>query len=430
MCRRFGKNIFQIRYSLSLYENIEIRFKRPVSGYLTRQLSFLLNSYVYHSEGEDTDNPGILIPRYKALGRTAPNGEVYPTTFTGKPSEDDLVPVRSIVTKRKGDLNTITPDLIGIYKFKDLTDGSALGISLATSLTESITQEILGLKHGGHERVLDKTGYLKAPKACTFREEGKFIYLKVRGKELKYPRPSNLVTLGKDKFEEGENVCCAYVTSSPIMIPRSLIKVINAKAGKALRYYEKDDIITSDCYAFEDGTIHYVETKEGYIDVVIGNRHYVHEPRCMYYFPEGAEVKKFDRICSGVVNMNHVIAELGTNINDIYTIFRKQFYSLTDSDFISKGVTSPGSTQEEIIELVYTGLTKTDYNPNTSKIDQIQYLGVQNSILNGNSFYTMLSYGYGARIVNKAIKGDINLSDDIITNTVLGLLLNDKLDNK
>lgn len=42
----------------------------------------------------------------------------------------------------------------------------------------------------------------------------------------------------------------------------------------------------------------------------------------------------------------------------------------------------------------------------------------------------MLSYGYGARIVNKAIKGDINLSDDIITNTVLGLLLNDKLDNK
>ena len=75
-------------------------------------------------------------------------------------------------------------------------------------------------------------------------------------------------------------------------------------------------------------------------------------------------------------------------------------------------------------------MTKTDYNPNTSKIDQIQYLGVQNSILNGNSFYTMLSYGYGARIVNKAIKGDINLSDDIITNTVLGLLLNDKLDNK
>ena len=261
MCRRFGKNIFQIRYSLSLYENIEIRFKRPVSGYLTRQLSFLLNSYVYHSEGEDTDNPGILIPRYKALGRTAPNGEVYPTTFTGKPSEDDLVPVRSIVTKRKGDLNTITPDLIGIYKFKDLTDGSALGISFATSLTESTTQEILGLKHGGHERVLDKTGYLKAPKACTFREEGKFIYLKVRGKELKYPRPSNLVTLGKDKFEEGENVCCAYITSSPIMRLRSLLKVINAKAGKALRYYEKDDIICEEKNEKNDEKI--VVEKEG-----------------------------------------------------------------------------------------------------------------------------------------------------------------------
>ena len=93
------------------------------------------------------ENPGLLIPRYKALGRTAPNGKVYPETYSGKPNEDDLVPVRSILTKKTGDLNVVTPDLIG-KKFKDFTSGAAIGLSFARSLTEGTTQAALGLKHG------------------------------------------------------------------------------------------------------------------------------------------------------------------------------------------------------------------------------------------------------------------------------------------
>ena len=119
---------------------------RPSSGFLTRQISFLLNNYVYRV-GEDKENPGLLIPRYKALGRTAPNGKVYPDKPLVNGSEDDLVPVRSIVVKNKGNLSEVTPDLIG-KKFNDFTDGAALGLSFATSLTEGITQSALGLKHG------------------------------------------------------------------------------------------------------------------------------------------------------------------------------------------------------------------------------------------------------------------------------------------
>ena len=102
----------------------------PSSGYLTRQISFLLNNYIYE-DGEDTKNPGLLIPRYKALGRTAPNGKVYPETPIARPDESDLVPVRSIVVKNDGDLNVVTPDLIG-KKFKDFTPGAAIGLSFAT----------------------------------------------------------------------------------------------------------------------------------------------------------------------------------------------------------------------------------------------------------------------------------------------------------
>lgn len=281
----------------------------------------------------------------------------------------------------------------------------------------------------GHEKVLDPMGYLKIDKACTFREEGRWIYLKVRGGELKFPRPDNLVTLGKDKFEKGESVCCAYNTSSPISKLNSLIKLMSARPSIGLRYYEKDNILISDCYAYDDGVIKYVETDLGDIEVRIGSRVYQYNPNCMYYFPDGAQVKKFDRICSGVINMDHVISELGNNLNDIYLIFRKQFYTLTDDGFVKTGISDLGATQEEIIELLFTGLTSTSYDPDTEQIEDIKYLGAQKSVLNKKSFYNVLSYGYSSRVVDKAIKGELNLSGDVMTETVLGLLLNNKLDD-
>lgn len=111
---------------------------QPASGYVTRQVSFVLNHYIYHENEEDTENPGLLIPRYKALGRTAPNGKVYSEKPLVSGSEDDLVPVRSIVTKNKGNLSVVTPDLICKKFASDFTDQAALGLSLATSLTEGI----------------------------------------------------------------------------------------------------------------------------------------------------------------------------------------------------------------------------------------------------------------------------------------------------
>lgn len=80
-----------------------------------------------------------------ATGRTAPNGKVYPEVT--KRSEDELVPVRSIVTKKTGKLTDITPDLLGKKFLQTNTpEGSALGLGAGTSFTESTTQSILGLR--------------------------------------------------------------------------------------------------------------------------------------------------------------------------------------------------------------------------------------------------------------------------------------------
>ena len=396
----------------------------PNSGYLTRQVSFLLNNYVYH-EGEDKENAGLLIPRYKALGRTAPNGKVYPDKPLVGGSEDDLVPVRSIITKFKGDLETVTPDLIGT-KFK-FTDGAAIGLSFSSSLTESTTQSALKLKHGGKERVLSQDGYLKAPKQCTFREDGKWIVLKTRTGELKYPRPDNLVTLDKTEFEKDENVCCAYSTTSPIYKLNALIELMKARRSNGQRYFEKDKIIVSDCYALNDGVISYTEDKRGNMVVKIGDVEYQYNPQCMYYFPDGAAVKKYDRICSGVINMQHVVNVFGPDINAIYLVFRKQFYTLVDGDFVKTGLSNLHSIQEELIELLFTGLIKVDYDPVKDKIEEIEYQGNNTAVLNKKSFYTILSYGFSSKVVGKALKGDLNLDGDVMTDTVLGLLLNDKI---
>lgn len=404
----------------------------PTSGWLTRQITFIMNNFIYH-EGSDENNPGILIPRYKAGGRTAPNGEVYPDKVikATEDSERDLVPVRSIISKKTGDLSTVTPDFLSKNKFKDLTDGTAIGLSFATSLTEGSTQAALGLKHGGHERVLDQSFYLKAPEKCEMREEGAWIYLKNKKKEWKYPRPSNFVNVGKTEFDKGESVGVAYQTVSPISQVNTLIDFIGARRSAGKRYYEKDTVIISDCYAYEDGVINYVEENGSIVEVRIGSKSYEYNPKCMYYFPEGAQVRKFDKFCSGVVNMAHVISGVGEkNLADVYLIFRKQFLTISDKDFAKTGISSLNGTQEELVELLFRGITLIDYDRKSLEIDGIEYRGSQKSITNRNSFFTVLSYGYGSQVVNKAIKGDIELTGDVMAETILGLLLNNKLDDK
>lgn len=389
----------------------------------------MLNNYTFTREGEDKDNEGLMIPRYLASGRTAPNGKVYPEV--ARTNEDDLVPVRSIVKKKTGDINMVTPDLLSKrFLQASFPNNSALGLSAGTSFSESTTQSILGLKHGGHERIQDLTGNLYAEKDCTVREEGKWLILKVRGGEQKFPRPSNWVAMPKEKYSAGELIGTAYNSTSPVYKLNAVIKLMNAKGSSGIKYYEKDKVVIADCYSYNEGKIKYVEDKEGRIEVYIGDTRYAYSPESMYYYPEGTVIKKYQRFCSGVANMRQVSSDLGSDIDGIFNIFRKQYYSLTSASYQKNGVVSPGDMQEEIIELVFTGLTNPKYvdgNPE-NKLEELEYLGTQNAILNRKSFFTTLSYGWSNKIIGKALSGEIELENDVMTDTILGVLMNDKLD--
>ena len=112
-----------------------------------------------------------------------------------------------------------------------------------------------------------------------------------------------------------------------------------------------------------------------------------------------------------------------------FNIFRRQFYVLNNAKYEKTGIVEPDWMQEEILELVFAGLMDVEIDPKTDKIKEIEYQGTHNSILGRDSFFTTLSYGYSSRVMSKALRGELNLSSDIMTETVLGLLLNDQLDN-
>ena len=102
-----------------------------------------MNDFIF-KVGEDPENKGIMLPKYRVEGRTSPNGKIYPK-FTGKPNPDDLVPVRSIVSRLKNDA-IVTSDLISTL-YTDIEDGNPIGLSFSSGLTQSITQGALSLKH-------------------------------------------------------------------------------------------------------------------------------------------------------------------------------------------------------------------------------------------------------------------------------------------
>lgn len=281
---------------------------------------------------------------------------------------------------------------------------------------------------GGHERVIDESGILRAPEGCRLDSSNpNWIILKCRaGKELKYPKPSNFVENTKDKYQRDDIIGTAYRTTSPIYQLNALIKLMRAKGSDGSRYFEKDNVLISDCYCLESGEIHYVMDSDGDIKVTIGGREYYYQDEAMYYYPDGTFINKYQRFCSGVVDIAKVAGEL-SDINDIYQIFRSQFYELSSKSFKKNKIVSDSDNREELVEMVFTSLTKVK-SDGIGGVDA-NFLGVAKSIKGSDSFYTLLSYGEAGRVVRKALDNKVELQGDIMTNTILGILLNNQLDD-
>lgn len=349
----------------------------PASGYITRQFEYLANNFKYSSE-IDENNIGIKLPKNKAFGRTKLDGSIV-----GKTNSEDLVTVRSIVTSTAPKF-ILTSDMVSkLIKYKE---GSSIGSSLITSLTEGLTSAGLALKHKGSFTNLDPKSRLEAKESCTVTLTDLWIIVNgVSGQSL-YPKPNNFMLNYSidNSYLKGDTIGYAYHAVTPSYIQDCIINLTKARGTVPKKLIARNKVIVSDCYAFNSGKIHYIYSGSNEItSVTIDGISYRYNPNCLYLFKEGSYVNKYDRICTGVLDLDNAFTKLNNYIESFY-YFKLQFDELVPK------------ISSELIEFLYVLIT-------TKKGSRAILKGVINSIENTNSIYTTTAFG-NAKKVFKNIK--------------------------
>lgn len=352
----------------------------PRSGYTTRQLVFLGKGF-YFSEEDDPKNPGIIIEKSKAAGRTTVDGNII-TKEEAKSAGGELVKVRSIVTSKNTDRCIVTKDCISnLSKWKT---GDHVGVSLLSSLTEGLTQSGLSLKHGGRLYETDKLASLKAPVDCVLKLTDMFIVLQDKsGKTYVYPKPINFVqNYSKDgSYKKGEVVGVAYRQFTPAYRLDSVIKLIGALSSSSRKSVINNKVLISECFAYNSGEIKYktIDNEVKYIE--IGNQSYSYNPECMYLYPEGTMITKGQRICTGLMDTNAAIKAM-KNRTDVFYLFYNQFNELI-----------PGMTPE-LIEFIFSLII-------TLKDGRIVNKKVASAVLDSPGFFNALAFREAKKTLRK-----------------------------
>jgi hypothetical protein len=374
----------------------------PQSGYVTRQYVYLASEWIF-KDGEDKKNRGILLDGKFADGRTLVDGSIQ-----HGPAKTPVL-VRSVITSTLP-AGVITKDMTS-NKF-DYKDGDRIGMTNITSFTESLTQAGLALKHGGNLMTLSDQEELLAPDEGKVSSDDHWVYFtNSKGKVYKYPKAEHWTVSFKEGgvYKKGELVGCNYKHVTPSMtglVP--LIMLLKAKGTVGHKSFEKLKPTASDCYAREDGEIHYTyDSKSGEYKVFIGSDEYYYSPDCQYIFADGQKVKKYDRICSGVYDMQ-VGLEHYIDPVELYYFFRKQFKEYMNIN-------------DDLIEFVYRlSISKTEDN-------RLQMQSVLKNIYGSESFYKSLAFADARKSFEKIGYKGIDFVADPFTQVMLPLIVNNEI---
>lgn len=385
-------------HALNNRKLLELKFQAvPTSGYLTRQLSTLGQSLVLRP-GDDPENGGIKIPRYRAEGRTLVKGGTV-----GKSDSEDNVVVRSILTSTK---DYLTADMISTFN-KIVFDSDGVdhkGTSFMMSLTESTTQKGLSLKHGGALRTVIEEDKMYAATDCTLELYDKFFVLNFEdGYIAKYPRTASMVfNKSQEKFRKGDIICQLTKLYTFSYVLDCVIKLCRA-VGRVTLADVKNQIQFQRCISIVSGVLRY-NFEEGYVS--IGNERIEFRPDTLYFIPDGEEIEFGTKFCSGLENVQALMQNLV--YIETYYIFRAQFRLLMPH------------IAEEIIECLFYLITNRDDNV---------FRGVLQSNVGNTSFVPNLAFGYAKRGLIKAVKGGSEIKKDTYTNSIINpFLVKDMMD--
>lgn len=382
----------------------------PESGYLTRQFVYLGSPWKY-SEKEDKKNKGILLAKNRALGRVLV--ETGERLLDVDPSDTTKVLVRSVVTSTLKS-KVITSDMLPSPEKYKREEGDNIGISLITSMTEGLTQASLALKHGGHLKNAYPDSDLRAPYRAKMTTDNNFIYLtEIEGNRVrKYIKPGNWVAniVPNDVYDEGQVVGYAYRPSTPTINLDRAIKFTHAAAVTMNKKYEKNDVTNdkAESYAVTSGKFTLDVSPEGETRLFIGGRNYQIDPKSMYFFADGDEVKVGDHICNGLLTMPYIYESIKDSVECFY-IFRDQFEQLV-----------PGLSSE-LIEFFYRCILY------YGEDGELTMRSVKKAIHNDNTFFTELSFEYAKQAFHSVDYEGLSLENDLLSSSVLPMLLNSEL---
>ena len=378
----------------------------PMSGYVTRQFNYLASEYLL-IDGEDEKNEGIYLKESEAEGRTRVNG-----TVVGKSKSDEPVKVRSILTSTLGP-NKITLDMLS--NVVNYPKGSKVGMSMISSLTETLTQSGLALKHSGNLFQFPGSGdkypeWILSPDSGKLKIEDGWVILTTKtGKEYKWPegnRFAQSLPRNGDTYDKGDVLGRHYLMVTPSYRLDRIIKLCSANPVSGNKTFQNNKKILSDCYSRNSGVLRYIKDEDNKFKVMIGDEEYRYDPENMYYVPDGTEVKKYQRICSGTLDLKNLTNKEKDYI-EVYKYFKIQFDELLP--------VSP-----ELIEFLFSLLVRRGE-------DKVQVQSLVKSVKGSSSFFKSLAFGYAGRTLKEITYEGKDIGSDPITSVILPLILSNKI---
>lgn len=362
-----------------------------------------MNQIRYFKDKKSDDVYGILLKEKDAEGRTrvpgaeAPKGWVrVKSCATNTNSKfrniicgDEIAQEISIIDD-DGNNGLSKYNLVGGNKIDKFTarDGSVIGVSFATGITEQLTQAALGFKHGGSLTMLDKVSVTAPIMMKYVGIQDEYVVFKAMenwkgtnfktGSEIKY-----YITTGRgislcfdpDKTPGGEIfIPGREIIKKSIQVGADdpLAKLFTMTKAKGCGVLGRQ-LPRAMSWTINSGKVSYGKNK-----VYIGDYEYDLDQDQLYVLPEGYEAREAEQLCSGVPDMV-ALKKLNNKIRpkDYGVLYAVFYYYIKSVDKFKKFNSEP-------LECLFKSIVTNDFD-------------VQKAVENNPEFLNKLFHGGAIR---------------------------------
>lgn len=374
----------------------------PMSGYVTRQLTYIAQMFRFR-EVDQPSKDYIEVPRKLMIGRVTINGNYIGAQYK---KDDTLDKFPSCIFNKEPVIyqNQVrTPKKGEVVEGFEFYEGDNIGLSFGTSITESITQGGLALKHGGALRSVVDDYKLIAPYDGKVTEVTDYT-ITLNGKDTYYK--TKQFSIINYEFKKGETVGYVNVVFTPAYRADSMSMFLDSFSNQAKKN-EKNELHKSVSLAPKSGKIHYkVNEKADKIEVFIDSELIVSIPLdnfTLLSFPDGAMVNRLDRFSTDVLDMG----AFEGSVKERYEAFNKEFKHIYKSNMT-----------EDLIEFLFRLLFD---------VNQTGYLGVKGA-MKKIPIMSQISFGYATNHLKTIDDTELELEGtdayDLFTNLILGITNN------